>query len=231
MIQVIAIDWVWCVIKKSLWLPVWPTLTLQVMWCTWCPAGCSTTSSARLPRWLSRAQPTHTLQAPLLPYLRIGCLTMPPRKVSNSFSYFLFHILPLNRQTIKMYLSVSFCVKGKCPQNSIKSYLLKVSVLYLLNRKPCFLQLILFYVFLSDPLHGEQPRRREDRCASNSRQGGRACAHTGCGPFPSCCSPGIPFPAPSRQHNPCQKHCSTANCPAHPWSCYCPLHHSSSWKP
>lgn len=114
------------------------------MWCTWCPAGCSTTSSARLPRWLSRAQPTHTLQAPPLPYLRIGCLTMPPRKVSKSFSYFLFHILPLNRQTIKMYLSVSFCVKGKCSQNSIKSFLLKVSVLYLLNRKPCFSQLICF---------------------------------------------------------------------------------------
>lgn len=90
---------------------------------------------------------------------------------------------------------------------------------------------LLFPVFLSDPLHGEQPRRREDRCASNSRQGGRARAHAGRGPFPSCRSSATPLPAPSRQHRSRQTHRSTADFPAHPWSCYCPLHHSSSWKP
>lgn len=101
-----------------------------------------------------------------------------------------------------------------------------------LTRRVCGVkEKLLFPVFLSDPLHGEQPRRREDRCASNSRQGGRARAHAGCGPFPSCRSSATPLPAPSRQHRSCQTHRSTADFPAHPRSRYCPLHHSSSWKP
>lgn len=101
-----------------------------------------------------------------------------------------------------------------------------------LTRRVCGVtETLLFSVLLSDPLHGEQPRRREDRCASSSRQGGRARAHAGRGPFPSCRSSATPLPAPSRQHRSRQKHRSTADFPAHPWSRYCPLHHSSSWKP
>lgn len=63
--------------------PFWLTLMLQVMSCTWCPAGCSTISSASLPRWLSRAQQTHILQTHRLLSLQIGCLTMPQHKVDN----------------------------------------------------------------------------------------------------------------------------------------------------
>lgn len=96
----------------------------------------------------------------------------------------------------------------------------------MITSKNCVSQIACFYFSLSAPLHGEQPRCCEDRCASVSRQGGRARAHPGSGSFSPCRSTGIPFS--TRQHNPRQKYCTTANCSAHPRSRYCPLHHSCS---
>lgn len=103
---------------------------------------------------------------------------------------------------------------------------------FMLNFLKLICVICYFYFPLSDLLHGEQPRGREDRRAPVNRQGGRARAHSGRGPFPSCCSSGLPLPARPRQHNhPCPKHRPAANCSAHPRPRYRPLHHSSSSNP
>lgn len=102
---------------------------------------------------------------------------------------------------------------------------------YIYANKNLFFTYDFFNAFIRSPLHGEQPWHREDCCASNSRQGRWACAHTGSGPLPSCNSPSIPVSLPTPKYDTCEKHCSNPDCPTHHWSCYCPLHHSSSWKP
>lgn len=64
-----------------------PPFPLQVTWCTWCPAGCSITSSVSLRSSLSRPQPPHTLQTHLSPIrLQTSCRTTPHPKV--------FHLWP-----------------------------------------------------------------------------------------------------------------------------------------
>lgn len=103
--------------------------------------------------------------------------------------------------------------------------------LHFMPLRTCFSTSDFFNAFISSHLHGGQPWHREDCCASNSRQGRWACAHAGSGPLPPCNSPSIPVSPPTPKYDACEKHCSNPDCPTHPWPCYCPLHHSSSWKP